>query len=163
MRRSLETSILEELFKPMFRYKGMRVSAFGLPSYSNTSKKVCTNALCRLRNKGYIEYRGEYILPTKKGKEYLKNKRESLAVFSSTFKKDEPKVLLVMFDIPEGKKAQRDWFRFHLKRFDYKMIQRSVWIGPSPLPKEFMDYLKEIKLTDCIKTFKLAKAYKAKE
>lgn len=159
MRKSLEVDILAELFKPMFRYKGMRVNAFGLPAYNNTSKKVYTNTLCKLKNKEYIQHKGDYIFPTNKGKEFLKKKQDSLSVFSSPFKKDEPKVLLVMFDIPEGKKAHRDWFRFHLKRFDYEMIQRSVWVGPSPLPKEFTDYLKEINLKNCIKTFKLAKAY----
>lgn len=64
-----------------------------------------------------------------------------------------------MFDIPEPKKAEREWFRFHLKKFNYEMIQRSVWVGPSPLPKEFLDYLKEIKLTEYVKTFKLDKPY----
>lgn len=62
-----------------------------------------------------------------------------------------------MFDIPEEKKAEREWFRFHLKRFGFEMIQRSVWVGPAPLPKEFLVYLEEIDLKSCIKTFKLAK------
>ena len=39
------------------------------------------------------------------------------------------------------------------------MIQRSVWVGPSPLPKEFMEYLKSIGLKDTIKTFKLEKGF----
>ncbi len=65
-----------------------------------------------------------------------------------------------MYDIPEDKKAEREWFRFHLKKFGYEMIQRSVWVGPSPLPKDFLDYLGEIKLKSHVKTFKLAKSYK---
>ncbi len=48
-----------------------------------------------------------------------------------------------------------------LKKFGYIMIQKSVWVGPSPLPKEFKDYMKEIKLDKCIKTFKLEKSYNA--
>jgi hypothetical protein len=43
------------------------------------------------------------------------------------------------------------------------MIQKSVWVGPSPLPKEFMDYVKEIGLKDNLKTFKLAKSYLDKD
>ncbi|MCX6717161.1 MAG: hypothetical protein NTU76_00605 [Candidatus Taylorbacteria bacterium] len=39
------------------------------------------------------------------------------------------------------------------------MIQRSVWVGPSPLPKDFIDYVKSIGLRDKLKTFKLAKSY----
>ena len=39
------------------------------------------------------------------------------------------------------------------------MIQKSVWVGPSPLPKYFLDYLKEIKIGNNFKTFKLVKSY----
>jgi len=65
----------------------------------------------------------------------------------------------VVYDIPEAMKKERDWFRRQLKNFDFIMIQRSVWVGPSPLPREFLDYVKEIKIGDNFKTFKLAKSY----
>ena len=64
-----------------------------------------------------------------------------------------------MYDIPSGKKKKRDWFRRQLIKFEYIMIQKSVWAGPSPLPKDFWDYLKEIKIEENFKTFKLAKSY----
>jgi len=67
-----------------------------------------------------------------------------------------------MYDIHEAKKKERDWFRRHLKKFGYVMIQRSVWVGPSPLPKDFLDYVKAIGLEGQLKTFKLAKAYTGK-
>jgi hypothetical protein len=47
--------------------------------------------------------------------------------------------------------------------FDYIMIQKSVWVGPSPLPKEFVEYVKSINLQDSIKTFKLENSYKNKK
>ena len=65
-----------------------------------------------------------------------------------------------MFDIPESRQNERKWLRLHLKDFHYNMIQKSVWIGPSPLPQKFFNYLKEIKLDKCIKTFKLSKPFK---
>ena len=65
-----------------------------------------------------------------------------------------------MFDIPVEKKGEREWFRWHLKKFGYIMVQHSIWVGPYPLPKEFTNYIKEIKLNKCIKTLKLAKSYK---
>lgn len=79
--------------------------------------------------------------------------------FDVKFPKDAQKNMIVMYDIPEPKKAEREWFRWHLKKFGYAMIQKSVWVGPSPLPKEFLKYLDEIKLRNAIKTFKLANAY----
>lgn len=67
-----------------------------------------------------------------------------------------------MYDVIEAKKKERDWFRRQLKNFGYIMIQRSVWVGPSPLPKEFLSYVKLIDLQDHLKTFKLAKPYTGK-
>ncbi len=64
-----------------------------------------------------------------------------------------------MYDIPENKKKEREWFRRQLQKFDYIMIQRSVWVGPSPLPKEFLDYVKKIGLSGQMRTLKLAKPY----
>ena len=116
-----------------FYYKGMRVNAFGLPTTGSSQK-------------------------TRIKKDHRKKKFYHLT-FKSEFKKDAPKNLIVMYDIPHTKKKERDWFRRQLKNFDYVMIQKSVWVGPSPLPKEFMDYIKIIGLKDKLKTFKLAKSY----
>lgn len=116
-----------------FYYKGVRVNAFGLPILKNLQKE-----------------------PNKK----LKRKRSFYHVsFPSVFNKSAPKNLIVMYDIPHNLKKERDWFRRQLIKFEYIMIQKSVWVGPSPLPKDFLDYLKEIKIGDKFKTFKLAKSY----
>lgn len=114
-------------------YKGMRVNAFGLPVFKSSRKE---------QNKKFIKKRSLYHVS-----------------FLSSFKKDAPKNLIVMYDIPHNLKKERDWFRRHLIKFGYIMIQKSVWVGPSPLPKDFLDYLKEIKIGDSFKTFKLAKSY----
>lgn len=67
-----------------------------------------------------------------------------------------------MYDIPHEKKKERDWFRRQLKKFHYAMIQKSVWVGPSPLPRDFLDYVKLIGLKKQLKTFKLAKPYEGR-
>jgi CRISPR-associated endonuclease Cas2 len=113
------------------RYKGVEVNMFGLP----------------------ILYSSENI------KENKKIKRKYLRSFVSDFKDSEPKDLLLIYDIPEAMKKERDWFRRQLRSFGYIMIQRSVWVGPSLLPKEFLNYLKMIKIRDNFKTFKLEKSY----
>jgi CRISPR-associated endonuclease Cas2 len=101
---------------------------------------------------------GEYII-TSKGRIFLEKQKNMLKKFETDKDKNSPKNLLVIYDIEEGRKKERDWFRFHLKKFHFTMIQRSVWVGPSPLPKEFSNYLKEIKLGDNLKIFKLEKGY----
>ena len=79
--------------------------------------------------------------------------------FSSNLSKNAPKNLIVMYDIPHEKKKERDWFRRHLKKFNYVMIQKSVWVGPSPLPRDFLEYVTSIGLRKKLKTLKLAKSY----
>lgn len=115
-----------------FHYKGVSVNILGLPSSNITRKRKNVSSV---------------------------SKRHYLHSFISDFKKDAPKNLLLMYDIPHVRKKERDWFRRQLKNFDFIMIQKSVWVGPSPLPTDFMTYLKRIGLQKEFKTFKLAKSY----
>ncbi|MFA7000043.1 MAG: CRISPR-associated endonuclease Cas2 [Candidatus Paceibacterota bacterium] len=156
---SIEDKILKFLFEPVYRYKGIPVSAIGLPPLFPYKKQSINNAIYRLSKNGYITKENDSFLILPKGRKYIENRKVRMVTFESPFKKESPKNLLVMFDIPESKKAEREWFRFQLRQFGYKMIQRSVWVGPSPLPKEFLDYVKSLNLKNCIKTFKLEKSY----
>ena len=156
---SIEDKILKLLFEPAHRYKGIPVSILGLPAIFPYKKQSVNNALYRLNKNGYVLKENNYLSLLPGGRKYVENKKVRFLTFTSPYKKKSPKNLIVMFDIPEVKKAEREWFRFHLRQFDYEMIQKSVWVGPSPLPEDFWAYVKEIKLKECIKTFKLAKPY----
>lgn len=155
---SIGDKILKILFEPACRYKGMSVSLLGLPAIFPYKKQSINNAVYKLNKNGFISKEGDYINLLPLGRKYVESRKTRLVTFESPFKKESLKNLLVMFDIPETKKVEREWFRFHLRKFGYEMIQKSVWIGPSPLPRDFLDYVQEIKLKDCIKTFKLAKS-----
>ena len=122
--------------KKLLKYKGVTVNAFGLPVLGS--------------NKNNLPKKGE------KGRRYYQYRR-----FIFNFPLASPKNLIVMYDIPSNKRKERDWFRYHLKKFDYVMIQKSVWVGPSPLPKDFLKYVKSIGLLNQLKTLKLAKPYSA--
>ena len=118
-------------------YKGIRVNSFGIPVFLNKNNlriKKSDRKRCFYNN-----------------------------TFNSPFKKESPKNLLIIYDIPSNKRKERDWFRRHLRKFGYIMIQKSVWVGPSPLPQDFLLYLKEIEIGDDFKTFKLSKSYKTEE
>ncbi len=150
--------ILEELCNTSLNYKGIRVNLFGIPKFKNYPPSSLRGTMSYLLKEGLVEdYDGLYVTP--KGKNYIRRKVDSLKQFDFQFQKDSPKNLIVMFDVPEPKKAEREWLRWHLKKFNYSMIQKSVWVGPSPLPKEFLDYVKSIGLKESVKTFKLAKGY----
>ncbi len=159
---TIKHQILELLNTKTGYYKGIPVNILGLPIFKNKNKYSVRNEYYSLCKEGYISTEDKNLVLTKKGKSFLKNEILKKEIFTSSFSKDAPKNLLVMYDIPEDKKTERDWFRRHLIRFGYVMIQRSVWVGLSPLPKEFMNYVKKIHLVDNLKTFKLAKGYSVK-
>lgn len=156
---SLVMMILEELCRTTLNYKGVKTNLFGIPKFNSFSDRKISDTLAYLKGKKLINYDGGFYRINKRGREYIKRKIDSLKQFNVCFEKNAPKNLLVMYDVPENKKAEREWLRWHLKKFNYRMIQKSVWVGPSPLPKEFLDYLDKIKIKDGFKTFKLAKGY----
>lgn len=160
---SIVMEILEDLWNKQLRYKGAKVNAFGVPIFWEDKKDhpqdSFSSTMSRLKKKGFVEIKSRKWILTKAGKEYFKEKRKLSLKFASPFALNSPKNLLLMFDIPESKRAERNWLRWHLQEFQYFMIQKSVWVGPSPLPKKFGAHLKEMGLYNCIKTFKLIKPY----
>lgn len=137
----------------------MRVNIYGLPDFKGYKKKAISSSFSRLKSKGYLAIDKDEAKLTQKGSEYLKHKRINLKCFKSPFSKLSSKNLIVMYDIPHVQKKERDWLRRHLHEFGYIMIQKSVWVGPSPLPREFIDYVKALGIKDQLKAFKLASSY----
>jgi CRISPR associated protein Cas2 len=125
------TTVMSQMRK-VYRYKGVKTNILGLPIFDTDDRKIQTKN------------------PTR---------RKYLHSFARINIISGCKDLLVIYDIPDNKKIVRDWFRRQLRSFDFIMIQRSVWVGPSPLPAEFVTYVKEIGLNAEFKTFKLAQPY----
>jgi len=157
---SIVEEILKELLNSRINYKGVPVNLFGMPKFKNYSKRTLRSSIDRLAKKEMIQKELNGFVLTANGRKYLKKKEDSLKSFLKPSEINSDKNLLVIFDVPNSQKAKREWFRWHLKKFGYVMIQKSVWVGPSPLPEDFLEYLKEINLKDCIITFKLPKPYK---
>lgn len=159
---AIKDQILEILNTKRAYYKGIPVNILGLPVFKNKNPRSIRNECYSLIKEGLINSADKNLILTQKGRTFLKNKILKKNDFNFSFATDAPKDLLVMYDIPEDKKAEREWFRRHLIKFGYIMIQRSVWVGPSPLPKDFVGYIKKIGLKEDLKTFKLARGYKEK-
>ncbi len=163
---SIEREILEYLNsqrnKHHLKYKGIRVGLMGLPDFKHYKYQTMANRCADLKKKNYIKLDklGNYFI-TFKGIEFLEGSKPKikLSKFLVTKTDKDPKDLLIIYDIPEIQRSEREWFRRHLKDFHFIMIQKSVWVGPSPLPADFLNYLKEIKIGDNFKTFKLGKGY----
>jgi DNA-binding transcriptional regulator PaaX len=64
---------------------------------------------------------------------------------------------IITFDVPEKEKFKRSWLRSQLIILNFKMLQKSVWIGDSKLPEKFLEDLKNLGLFRCIHIFGVSK------
>ena len=62
--------------------------------------------------------------------------------------------MIVAFDIPEREKRKRGWLRRELANLGFEMLQKSIWLGPSPVPKDFIQSLRDAELLGYIKFFR---------
>jgi hypothetical protein len=120
--------------KKYLKYKGVTVNSFGIPV-------IALNKFDPTKTK-------------KEGRKYYQYR-----CFEFNYKVGSSRDLVVMYDFPKDKIKERNWFRRHLQKFGYIMIQKSVWVGPSPLPKDFLNYVKSVGFLNQIVTLKLAKPY----
>ena len=114
----------------------------------NISKSVYNQNLYRLKERGLIVADEDLYKLSKKGVTYYRNPYKLIK--EKLVKKNK---IIIIFDIPENKKRVREWIRKQIKFWDFKMIQKSVWIGYGPLPKEFSRTLKVLKCEDGVKIF----------
>ena len=84
---------------------------------------------------GFIENKEKFIQLTKTGHERLRELNISNIKFSNPDKWDG-KWRLVIFDVPEKKRAERDIFRRKLIDLSFVQVQKSIYIYPFACEKE---------------------------
>lgn len=67
----------------------------------------------------------------------------------------EKTLKIITFDIPETLKNKREWLRETLRFLEFKMLQKSVWIGASAIPEDFMLDLRDGGLLSYIHIFEI--------
>ncbi|PIR88022.1 MAG: hypothetical protein COU10_01425 [Candidatus Harrisonbacteria bacterium CG10_big_fil_rev_8_21_14_0_10_45_28] len=123
--------------------------------YQKLKEQTLRTTLSRLKKRGLVENKNGIWAITKKGIEFLKNKLISkIPHFGHLKTKNKKKEMVVIFDIPEIRKKQRNWLRMELMALGFIPLQKSVWLGPAPLPKEFIKYLSDTNLLPYLKFFK---------
>lgn len=65
--------------------------------------------------------------------------------------------LMLVFDVPEKRKKWRNWLRGELCFLGFKKVQKSVWLGWSPLPEYLLNELARARLVDCVQIFSVVK------
>lgn len=67
--------------------------------------------------------------------------------------------LMVIFDIPEKRASTRHAFRTALKTWQFKQIQKSVWVTELDFRDALIDIIDELKLHDCVELYESSRLY----
>lgn len=110
------------------------------------SKNAFYQSVYHLKKRGIISIKDDVVILSRG---YIKKS----PVFISTKEKGSTIDILLAFDIPESKKRSRDWLRAQLRFWEFEMIQKSLWRGKGPLPKEFRERLKALGIDDSVRIF----------
>ena len=146
--------------------KWMGLDDDSLSSEFNKNRNRYYQVIWNLEKDGLIEKskNGKNVLVaiTNKGRSLLKkiindkHKLLSPDVYKNNLSKSDS-VIIVAFDIPEKLRSRRSQIRKVLKSLDFRMIQKSVWIGKKKLPQEFMEDIRGLKLLPYVEIFAITK------
>ena len=124
------------------------------------------NLIYYLKSDGIISEsvhgKGKWYTLAEKGRRklvaLLTTKNAAIPLPQSQYQKlDTNKFTIVAFDVPERERRKRDWLRATLGRMGYKTIQRSVLLGKTKIPSEFLDDLRKLHMVDYVEIFEITK------
>ncbi|MBI4159646.1 CRISPR-associated endonuclease Cas2 [Candidatus Wolfebacteria bacterium] len=93
----------------------------------------------------------------------LKNTRKNKLPTPRYDKEESGRVTIIIFDVPEAERKKRAWLRSALASLGFTLVQKSVWIGKSKIPKEFLNDLKNLNLIPCVEIFEITRAGSLKQ
>lgn len=120
-------------------------------SWQDLRQETLSALLCRLRSQGLVVRSGGKKFGhwgvTSKGRKLIGNSAVPSAAAADGIGR------LVIFDIPEGERKKRDAIREELISAGFSQLQKSVWFGERPLPKDFIDFLQQIRAEQYVHIF----------
>ncbi|MBI4185692.1 CRISPR-associated endonuclease Cas2 [Candidatus Berkelbacteria bacterium] len=108
-------------------------------------KRTVGITLARLKYRRYIEERDGVITLTPKGQQRAKSLKLQSLVLDTTQPWDG-RWRLVIWDVPEVRRRERDLVRQILKKLGFVRIQRSIWVSPHPCRDEIAFLREELGL-----------------
>lgn len=127
-------------------------------------KQKLYNLMSQLKKDGLIKEgpgsKKRKLIPTPAGKKKFRLLRQKIANQlppQEYPQKKGNKLTILIFDIPEKQKKKRDWLRGALKELNFRMIQKSVWVGEIKIPAEFIKDLNMLRLINFIEIFEVSK------
>lgn len=120
-------------------------------------EKTIRQSIRRLRKHGFVEKRNRKFILTAKGRALTKYVLGRKKIFD---KKWDGKFRVVIFDIPEQKSRDRNWLRQELYVLQYKLLQKSVFIGKYPLPEDIIKSIRHKKIGNYVNYLLVDKVYR---
>lgn len=120
-------------------------------------EKTIRQSIRRLRKHGFVEKKNNKLLLSTKGRKIVRYVLTRKKIFD---KKWDNKYRVVIFDIPEKKRRDRNWLRQELYVLQYKLLQKSVFIGKYPLPADLIKSIKSKRIGNYVNYLLVDKAYK---
>lgn len=117
-----------------------------------------SNYINKLSKQGFIKKTNKFIKITELGKEKLEKLSKIIPLPKNKYiKKPSDETTIFVFDIPEKMSYFRKWLRMNLVTLDFKILQKSVWIGKVELPENFIKDIHNLNLEEYIHIFKVTK------
>jgi len=151
--KSVTETLLRILLYKTHSFKEIRAIAKKINSFEDVSDSSIRVTLSRLKKKGLVKRTSQGWSSSVLAEKYLKKpKKFSKTKFRKNIKSKDQMILI--YDIPEAMKRERNWLRRELRVMDFKQIQLSVWLGPAPLPKEFVEALGNMRIIKFLNFFR---------
>ncbi len=131
------------------------VERVGVEKAEKSSKMAISRSLKGLRDTGLIEEafsgQNQYARLTKEGKKKVHSlSLENNTSLSATW---DGKWRIILLDLPESRKDERESFRYLLKKAGFLCLKNSVWISPFPYEHLFTNIKKDFGLTTELMVF----------
>ena len=136
LKSEAETSLLGD-FKGQYK-------AGAKPSYaiSRTIKAMIDGGLAEILSAG----QSDFVRITPEGRQKLY--RDELSSTSMPISRTwDGKWRMILLDLPEDRKNEREALRYLLKKAGFSMLKNSVWISPFPFEQFFSNIKKDLNLT----------------
>lgn len=146
------------LLRMRMRGRDMSILPSPFKKLSTASDNTLRVTLARLKKVGLIEKEKGLWKITQRGKNYKPRKRIDLPKHSNHSNTTRSKNMIIAFDIPEIHKHRRNWLRIELANLGFELMQKSMWFGPGPIPKEFVEVLQKMRILPYIKFFEAKEA-----
>lgn len=118
---------------------------------NSTQKYAITRSIKNLADSGLVELleggQGQFIRLTKPGR--MKATSDKLKAESSLVNPNwDGKWRIVLLDLPETRKAEREALRYLLKKAGFMMLKNSAWVSPFPFEFMFQNLKKDFELNN---------------